>query len=115
MTEPFFDPSLFEPTPEEVQAAQQRKQEAARRDAEAKAAASGMTETAKQRARVDALIVWVEERLETLNYSGVTSLTQSDLVFPDPHRTADAPESKPRRNRTDKLSAAALAFLEDDK
>ncbi|MEY2227459.1 MULTISPECIES: hypothetical protein [unclassified Streptomyces] len=74
-----------------------------------------MTEAEKQRARVDALIVWVEERLETLNYWGVTSLTQSDLIFPDPHRTADAPESKPRRDRTARNTAAALAFLENDK
>ncbi|MEU9400647.1 hypothetical protein [Streptomyces sp. NPDC048242] len=74
-----------------------------------------MTKAEKQRARVDALIVWVEERLETLNYYGTSSLTQSDLVFPDPHRTDDAPESKPRRDLNARNTAAALAFLENDK
>lgn len=97
MTEPFFDPSIFEPTPQELQAAQERKQEAARREAEAKAAASGMSEAAKQRARIDALIVWVEERLETLNDYGPGSTPATQLVFPDPHRTPDAPESEPRK------------------
>lgn len=74
-----------------------------------------MTEAEKQRARVDALIVWVEERLETLNYYGTSSLTQNDLVFPDPHRADDAAESKPRRDRNARNTAAALAFLENDK
>lgn len=56
-----------------------------------------MTEAEKQRARVDALIVWVEERIETLNYYGTASIPTTELVFSDPHRTPDAPESEPRK------------------
>ncbi|MFE9974218.1 hypothetical protein ACFYRD_26510 [Streptomyces hirsutus] len=74
-----------------------------------------MTEAEKQRARMDALIVWVEERLETLNDYGPGSIPPTELVFPDPHRTANAPESKPRRNHAERNTAAALAFLENDK
>ncbi|MBO8203038.1 hypothetical protein JW613_32880 [Streptomyces smyrnaeus] len=74
-----------------------------------------MTEAEKQRARVDALIVWVEERLEELNFYGPGSVPLDQLIFPDPHRTADAPESNARRSRTERNSAAALAFLENDK
>ncbi|MFF3893180.1 hypothetical protein ACFYY3_08315 [Streptomyces sp. NPDC001812] len=74
-----------------------------------------MTEAEKQRARVDALIVWVEERLETLTNYGTGSIPPSELIFPDPHRTADAPESEPRRNLAARNAAAALAFLENDK
>ncbi|WP_081237017.1 hypothetical protein [Streptomyces viridosporus] len=74
-----------------------------------------MTEAEKQRTRVDALIVWVEERLELLNDYGPGALANDQLIFPDPHRTADAPESKPRRNLAARNAAAALAFLENDK
>ncbi|WHM38852.1 hypothetical protein [Streptomyces sp. BPTC-684] len=74
-----------------------------------------MTEAEKQRARVDALIVWVEEQIELLNYYGVGALAADQLIFPDPHRTADAPESTPRRDRNSRNTAAALAFLENDK
>ncbi|WP_157839967.1 hypothetical protein [Streptomyces megasporus] len=74
-----------------------------------------MTEAEKQRARVDALIVWVEERIELLNDYGPGALSSDQLIFPDPYRTPDAPESKPRRNRTARNAAAALAFLENDK
>ncbi|WP_329560112.1 hypothetical protein OG711_21740 [Streptomyces uncialis] len=74
-----------------------------------------MTEVEKQRARVDALIVWVEEKVEALNCYGAGSLNQTDLIFPDPHRTTDAPESKPRRDRNTLNTAAALAFLENEK
>ncbi|MFH8472581.1 hypothetical protein [Streptomyces sp. NPDC018000] len=74
-----------------------------------------MTEAERQRARVDALIVWFEERLEELNFYGPGSVPLDQLVFPDPYRTADAPESKPRRDRNASNTAAALAFLENDK
>ncbi|MGW8065847.1 hypothetical protein ACVV2G_27145 [Streptomyces ziwulingensis] len=57
-----------------------------------------MTEAEKQRARVDQLIVWVEERLEMLGDYG--RLSAEELVFPDPHRTPDAPESQPRQRMT---------------
>ncbi|MFJ1930547.1 hypothetical protein [Streptomyces sp. NPDC088131] len=77
-----------------------------------------MTEAEQQRARVDALVVWVEEKLEALNYYGPGSIPDTELIFPDPHRTADAPESEPRKaqtKRADRLNAATLAFLENDK
>ncbi|MFC8387691.1 hypothetical protein [Streptomyces sp. NPDC057238] len=72
------------------------------------------SEAEKQRARVDALIVWTEERLEILNNYGPGALSNDQLVFPDPHRTADAPKSKPRRTRDSRNAASALAFLEND-
>jgi hypothetical protein len=74
-----------------------------------------MTEAEKQRARVDALIVWAEETLAAINDYGPGALANDQLIFPDPYRTADAPESKPRRSHTDRNTAAALAFLENDK
>ncbi|WP_319054979.1 hypothetical protein [Streptomyces europaeiscabiei] len=73
-----------------------------------------MNEAEKQRARVDALIAWTEDKLEQLNDYGTGAVAYSELVFPDPYPTPDAPESKPRRKartKTEGNQAASRAFL----
>ncbi|MFJ8000168.1 hypothetical protein ACIQ7D_24015 [Streptomyces sp. NPDC096310] len=110
-----FDRSIFQPTPEQYEAARGREREAERRKAEIKAAGRKMTEAERQRARVDALVIWFEKRVQELNDYGPGAIGTADLKFPDPYPTTDAPEHKPRTLRENRNAAAALAFLENDK